>query len=56
MRAILLEESEVFLDVIVHDLIGFEVHDLSHEGKVVQILDFLQFLGRNDLILWYGFP
>ena len=42
MSAILLEESEVFLEVIVCGLIGFEVHDLSHESKVVQILDFLQ--------------
>ena len=42
MSAILLEESEVFLEVIVCGLIGFEVHDLSHESKVVQILDFFR--------------
>ena len=42
MSAILLEESEMFLDVIVCGLIGFEVHNLSHESKVMKILDFLQ--------------
>ena len=32
----------MFLVIIVHGLICFEVHDLSHESKVVHILDFLQ--------------
>ena len=42
----------MFLDIIVHGLIGFYFHDLSHESKVVQILDFLQ----SCLVsLWFFF-
>ena len=32
----------MFLDLIICGLICFEVDDLSHESKVVHILDFLQ--------------
>ena len=42
MSAILVEGSAVFLAVIVHDVIGSEVQNLSNESKAMQIWGCLQ--------------